>query len=231
MRIIETDSRLILCGRAVTGMFRRASSIASLERDVRVVWTLGVLTLGAVCSAGAQRPRETTVGRLLTFPVDTIEADRSFGGDGWGQGSRLALVRTDSGFVGRVRVYLAKELWAGGPMRCDTTLAVRLTPSIATRLLGLIDRVAVAPGAPPGRIPVYDAYWDDRLRLSGPRRSVEIRDDRAVVLGDSAYHVLIPRTRESRRPPPSPMVEARRMVEVYLRADLVDSLNASCRGK
>jgi hypothetical protein len=212
-------------------MVRRASAIASLKRAVSVVWALGVLTLGAVCSAGAQRSRETTVGRLLTFPVDTIEADRSFSGDGWGQGSRLALVRTDSGFVGRVRVYLAKESWAGGPMRCDTTLAVRLTPSIATRLLRVIERIAIAPGAPLGRIPVYDAYWDDRLRLSGPRGSMDMRDDRAVVLDDSAYHVVAPRTRESRRPRPSPMVEARRIVEAYLRADLVDSLNATCRSK
>jgi hypothetical protein len=215
----------------MTGMARRASAIASGKRNIRVVWALGVLSLGALFSAGAQRPRETTVGRLLTFPVDTIEADRSFSGDGWGQGSRLALVRTDSGFVGRVKVYLAKESWAGGPMHCDTTLAVRLTPSIATRLLGLIDRVAVARGAPPRRIPVYDAYWDDRLRLSGPRGSMDIRDDRTVVLDDSAYHVVVPRARESRRSRPRPIVEARRIVEAYLRADLVDSLNASCRSK
>jgi hypothetical protein len=203
----------------------------------RALCALGLLALAASSPAPAQRARRTTPGRLLASRTDTIEVERRGGGETGATGARLRLTRTDSGFVGLLRLsaYHSDPRYSIPPRQCDTAMTSFMPRAVAERLLTLVESTVIEVGTPPPLPRVYDVWRHDTFRLSGRNGAVVIRDARAVEHRDTLYHVRFRTVRTNRgavrgsyAEEPTPLMQADRMLDAYMRREQLEKFSRAC---
>jgi hypothetical protein len=175
---------------------RLCTHIASMRTALRARWVLGIFSfaLVGVSSTSAQRVRRTTVGRLLSARVDTIEMEHGIGGELGSRSAHLRLARTDSGFAGtlQLRAYRSPDL-GGAAKRCDTTMTAHMAPAVARRLLALVDRAVIERGEAPEGPRVHDIQVHHWYRVAAHDESVVVRNGHAVEHRDVRYRAPLKR--------------------------------------
>ena len=124
---------------------------------------------------------------MLVGRTDTIEVERSSGGEFATTRANLRLTRTDSGFVGllRLSVYRADPLVSVGrtatPRQCDTAMTSFMPLAVAERMLALVYGTVIEVGAPPARGDIVTEVWrHDTFRLAGRTGAIVVHDARTV---------------------------------------------------
>jgi hypothetical protein len=211
----------------------------------RPLCALGLLALAAFSPVAAQSGRRTTLGLLLAGRTDTIEVERSSDGERGATRAHLRLTRTDSGFVGllRLSVYRVDPSVSVGHTpeapQCDTAMISFMPLAVAERLRALVDSTVIAVGAPPARrYAVRDIRRHDTFRLSGRTGAVVVRDARTVEHREILYHVPLETAgtdRRSARNPfgetQTPLTEARHLLDANMRREQLEVFSRECRQK